>query len=64
VKALIDEDLCTACGTCPEVCPEVFELPDDAEVARVKVDPVPPDLEEKAKEAAEECPVDAISIEE
>ncbi|MFW6164236.1 MAG: ferredoxin [Planctomycetota bacterium] len=64
MKAAIDEDLCTACGTCPEVCPEVFELPDDAEVARVKVDEVPSALVAKAREAAEECPVDAISIEE
>ncbi len=64
MRARVDPDLCTACGTCPEVCPEVFELPDDAEVARVIADPVPEGLEEKAREAAEACPVEAITIEE
>lgn len=64
MRAVIDEGLCTACGTCPEVCPEVFELPDDAEVARVRVDPVPPELEEKCRQAADDCPVSAIALQE
>ena len=63
MKAVVDPDLCTACGTCTEVCPEVFELPDDADVARVKADPVPADFEDACRQAAEDCPVDAISIE-
>ncbi len=63
MKAVIDEELCTACGTCPEICPEVFELPEDADVARVIVDVVPPQLEDECREAMEACPVDAISIE-
>jgi len=61
VKATID-DGCIACGLCVDVCPEVFELPDDAEIAKVKADPVPEDAEEKCREAAENCPVEAIHI--
>jgi len=63
MKVIVDEDLCTGCGLCEETCPEVFELGDD-ELAHVKVDPVPTDMEEQARQAAEGCPVDAITVEE
>ena len=62
MKATIDADECTACGVCEETCPEVFKLGDD--VAEVIVDEIPADAEECAKEAAEECPVECIAIEE
>jgi ferredoxin len=62
MKAVVDEETCTGCGLCEETCPEVFELQD--EVAKVKENPVPSDKEKSCREAAEECPVDAISIEE
>jgi ferredoxin len=61
VKATVDEDLCTGCGLCESTCPEVFELQDD--LAVVKVDTVPKDAEESCKQAAEDCPVEAISCE-
>jgi len=61
VKATID-DGCIACGLCPDVCPEVFELPDDSEIAIVKVDPVPANAEATCREAAESCPVEAIHL--
>jgi ferredoxin len=54
-------DECSACGICEDICPEVFELGD--EKAEVK-GPVPADAEEKVREAAEECPVEAIEISE
>ena len=55
------EDSCTACGLCLDTCPEVFEMGD--EIAEVIVDNVPPELEETAQQAADECPVEAIVIE-
>ncbi|MDI9596573.1 MAG: ferredoxin [Atribacterota bacterium] len=61
MKATVDKDLCTGCGLCESTCPEVFELQDD--VAVVKVDTVPADAEESCKQAAEDCPVEAISCE-
>jgi ferredoxin len=63
MKVTVDADLCTACGLCIDTCPEVFELGDDDEVAKVKVDVVPEDLEELCEQAADECPVEAIIVE-
>ena len=63
MKVMVDEPLCTGCGACTELCPEIFEIPEGAEVARVKVDVVPSALEAICRQAAEECPVAAILTE-
>ena len=63
MKAQVDQDLCIGCGVCPEVCPLVFEM-DDNDLAQVTVDTVPPEAEEACQEAAEQCPVEAIKVEE
>lgn len=62
MKAKVDEELCSGCELCVETCPEVFEMKEDVSI--VKVDTVPEDAEECARQAADECPVEAISIEE
>jgi len=62
MKARVDADECIGCGLCQETCPEVFELKDD--LAVVKVDPVPAEAEASCREAADSCPVEAITIEE
>ncbi|OGV73189.1 MAG: ferredoxin [Lentisphaerae bacterium RIFOXYB12_FULL_65_16] len=62
MKAAVNKDLCTGCGLCVDTCPEVFHLEDD--VAAVQMDPVPPEEEAACREAAEGCPVDAITIQE
>ena len=61
MKAIVDQDTCTGCGLCSDSCPEVFELADDT--AKVIADPVPADAEDKCKEAAADCPVEAIKVE-
>ena len=61
MKASVDADLCTGCELCTQTCPDVFEMEDD--VAKVKGDDIPADAEDCAKQAAEECPVEAIKVE-
>lgn len=56
----IDPLLCSACGNCEEICPEVFELGDDR--SHVIVDDVT-GLEACVEAAIENCPEDAISVE-
>ncbi len=58
----VDPDLCTGCGVCIDMCPEVFHLRDDVSV--VLVDTVPAEHEDTVREAAEACPVEAIAVEE
>lgn len=62
MKAIVNREECIGCGVCVETCPAVFEL--DAEnIAVVKADPVPTAEESACKDAADGCPVDAITIE-
>lgn len=60
MTAKVDPDLCTGCELCTETCPEVFKMEDDLAVAYV--DPVPAGSEDSAQEAADDCPVEAITI--
>ena len=60
MKATVDTDLCSGCELCTQTCPEVFEM--EGDVAVVKVDPIPEELEDTAQEAADDCPVEAIKI--
>ncbi len=61
-RLVIDADECVACGTCVEICPEVFEMEDGADTAVViKENGGPEDL---IQEAIDTCPVQCISWEE
>jgi len=60
-KVWIDEDACVNCGLCEDTCPEVFELND---VAKIKEEADFNKFEEQVKEAAEDCPSEAIHFDE
>ena len=61
MKAIVDADTCTGCRLCVELCPKVFEM--NGNIAVTKRTIVPEDAERSCHEAAENCPVDAISVE-
>jgi ferredoxin len=62
MKVSVDQDLCPGCGLCTDSVPDVFEMQDDTAKA-VKPD-VPSELEDDVREAADDCPVEAIIVEE
>lgn len=57
----VDADLCTGCGLCEETCPNIFKVSDEGTAIPSNPNPEGDDLE-CAKRAAEECPVEAISV--
>lgn len=63
MKAIVDKDTCIGCGLCPAICPEIYQMEDDGK-AVASDDEIPENLKSSAQEAAEQCPVDAIAIEE
>lgn len=68
----IDRQTCVSCGTCYDACPGFFEQnPDDTFsqviekyrlAGKIGEGIPPPDLEGCAREAADLCPVQIISI--
>jgi len=60
-KVVIDAEECIGCGTCIDMCPEVFEFDEDEEKAVViQAEGGPEDCIE---DAIASCPVDCISWE-
>ncbi len=60
-KLVVDRELCIGCGTCVELCPDVFEL-DDEERSFVKDESGCQSCD--CEDAIASCPADAISWEE
>jgi len=54
----VDAALCVGCGLCEQACPEVFKIDDG--IAKVKAASC---SQHNVKEVAEQCPVQAIIIE-
>jgi len=61
MRAKVNDD-CIVCELCQDMCPDVFKMGDGK--AEVQQDPVDAEHEETCRKAAEDCPTDAIEIEE
>jgi len=61
LEVSVDRGRCCGYAVCMGVCPEVFDLDDDG-LARVLLDEVPPELEEKVRFAEMSCPEAAIKV--
>ncbi len=61
MKAIVDEELCTGCGLCADTCPDVFQMQEDK--AKVKTESIPDSGTDCTKDAATNCPVEAIKVE-
>jgi ferredoxin len=59
-KPVIDLEECIGCGSCVEICPEVFELNEDDVKAYVKAEDKCDTCD--CHDAADICPTEAISF--
>jgi len=57
-RVTIDSDACIGCETCVDICPEVFRMNDETDLAEVILAEGGP--EEQIEEAIESCPVECI----
>jgi ferredoxin len=62
MKGFVDKDACIGCGLCTAVCPEVFDMDSDGKAVAVGSE-IAESVLSSAKEAADQCPVAAISVE-
>ncbi|MFB4309692.1 ferredoxin [Actinomadura sp. GTD37] len=61
MQVSVDPDRCQGHARCWEICPEVFELDEQGHGA-APVGEVPPELQDKARDAARNCPERAITV--
>ncbi len=62
MKFTVSQEECIGCGMCIDICPEVFKYNDDFK-SEVIIENIPEDskdIKEKAEEAKNACPADAI----
>jgi ferredoxin len=62
MKVWVDPDRCQGHTLCSMIAPEAFELDDIDGHSSAVFDEVPPDQEDKVREAAQSCPECAIFI--
>ena len=64
MKVHIDAERCQGHGRCYDLTPDVFGADDEGYGLVLAAGPVPPDLEQASRLAADNCPEAAIGIEE
>ena len=59
MKVIVDRDLCQGIGNCVALAPEVFQLDKENKAVSTHIEDI---NQEKIREAAESCPLDAIIL--
>ncbi|BBX28191.1 ferredoxin [Mycolicibacterium alvei] len=59
MRVEVDLDRCEGNAICVKLAPQLFQL-DENDYSVVQLDPVPPEMEELAAQAIEECPRAAL----
>lgn len=62
-KVKVNKDVCIGCGACASIVSEVFDIGDEG-FAYVKTDKFDDSIKEEILDAAENCPVSAIEVDE
>jgi ferredoxin len=61
MRVTVDADVCQGHARCWQICPEVFSLDEEGH-SYVAAPDVPPAVEAKVREAANNCPERAIAV--
>lgn len=64
MKITVNKKVCNGCTICNITCPEVFMIEEDGKAAVYPELPITRQIEQICCEAADECPANAIMIEE
>lgn len=59
MKVMVDRDLCQGIGNCVAIAPGVFQLDKENKAVATHIEDI---SQEKIREAAESCPLDAIIL--
>jgi ferredoxin len=59
MKVIVDRDLCQGIGNCVAIAPGIFKLDEENKAVATNIESV---SEEKIREAAESCPLEAIVL--
>ena len=63
MKISVNQDICAGYGTCVEIAPDLLELDEWGYAITIGDGDVPEGLQEVARDAALQCPMNAIALE-
>ncbi len=55
-------DYCIRCGLCEDLYPDIYKRNYENHCMDILHDPIPPELEERAKQSAADCAVAAVRL--
>lgn len=62
MRIIVDRTKCSSIGLCEATAPDIFEIGPDGAL-KILIDPVPANRRHELEQACENCPTQALSIE-